>query len=375
MAQPTKAKPTSAPSRRPKTAATKRSGGRIPGSSRARPNRPRSGAGLPTDQPPNVRWLLLTAAGLSLVGGLLLLLIVAPELQAWHPWLAILASFAPYGWLAWAGAVLAASFGARGRTRMIIAALVICLTWHTALISDYFPQHTPAGSGTELVVMEQNLRFGRANLNDLVNHVAQHRPDLVILTEVTESNQSHLSKAWRKLLPHQAGRAGLDYDPQTGRSDGTATMIFSRYPLQVLDRGPAYTVSNVAVRIQVQDQSVTVIAAHPTNPVQSLHQWLADYARLAELCQRHTSEPLIVAGDLNATAEHLPLRELKARIGLTDAALGQGWQPSFPAQWLPPLIQIDHVLATKQFQATGQQTLRVADTDHLGLLVTLQLAD
>jgi endonuclease/exonuclease/phosphatase (EEP) superfamily protein YafD len=130
--------------------------------------------------------------------------------------------------------------------------------------------------------------------------------------------------------------------------------------------------TNLAVRVAVPDHPFVLIGAHPANPEHGLDRWLRDGQALAELASAHTGEPLVVAGDLNATAEHLTLRELKARAGLTDTATGGGWHPTFPANaWYPPLIQIDHVLVSSAFSTTAIETFRVAGTDHSGLMVGL----
>ena len=47
--------------------------------------------------------------------------------------------------------------------------------------------------------------------------------------------------------------------------------------------------------------------------------------------------------------------------------------PTYPAgsSTVPPLIDIDHVYVAGGLQATRAESVRVAGTDHLGLLVTI----
>jgi endonuclease/exonuclease/phosphatase (EEP) superfamily protein YafD len=84
-----------------------------------------------------------------------------------------------------------------------------------------------------------------------------------------------------------------------------------------------------------------------------------------------------VVGDFNATRDHQPFRAI-LDTGLRDAAeqAGSGWQPTWPARgswgWLRPLLTIDHVLATDQWQAVDTSTLEVPGSDHLALVARLR---
>lgn len=357
-------------------------------SPRSRPSRPtsrrpagRGGAGRRPDQPDasprSIRWLLWLATPFALAGLGLLLLVVLPQLQGQHQWLAMAASFAPYGWLAWLVAVVLALIGARGRARLWVAPLALGLAWHTGVLVPYLPgpTHASAAGTASVTVMELNLRWGLADLDQLADDVQRRQPDVVVLAEVTRSDaKAFAHKPWSTLLPYRTGTAGDDYDATTGTGDARGTMVLSPHPITLLDSTDGTLFSNLAVRLDVPGHPLTLIAAHPANPKHGLDRWLNDATSLTRLALEHTGRPLLVVGDLNATAEHLTLRELAARAGLADAGAGEGWHPTYPAdEWYPPLIQIDHVLASTDFSTTAYRTIRVDGTDHLGLLVTLAL--
>lgn len=359
------------PTRRPPTRpASHPTGGR----GGARKPRPRPAAVAGASQR-SVRALLWLATPFALVGLGLLVLTAAPELQARHQWLAEAASFAPYGWLAWLVAVVLALTGARGRTRFLAAPLALGLAWHTAVLVPYLPgpTHAAAAGTTSLTVVELNLRWGQANLDQLASAIAHQRPDVVVLAEVTRSDVAAFRrKPWSKLLPYRSGTAGDNYDPATAVGDARGTMVLSPHPITPLDDADGTLFSNLAVRIDLPGHPITLIAAHPANPEHGLDRWVEDGESLTRLALKHTDGPLVLAGDLNATAEHLTLRELTAKAGLTDAGSGEGWHPTFPADtWYPPLIQIDHVLVSRGFSTTAYRTFRVDGTDHLGLQVRL----
>ena len=77
----------------------------------------------------------------------------------------------------------------------------------------------------------------------------------------------------------------------------------------------------------------------------------------------------MLAGDLNSVPEHVTFRRLVAASGLHQTE--QGWQPTYPADRMVPLITIDHVLASQDFRTVSVNRFRVAGTDHLGSVVEL----
>jgi len=305
-----------------------------------------------------------------------MLLVIAPDLQARAQWLAMAASFAPYGWVCWLVAVIVGV--ASTRRRWVVLPLVAGLVAHTLILLPYLPG-TPTAAADQratLAVMELNLRFGFADTGQLLAEVDKRRPDVVVLAEVTQSDlRVFKTKAWRERLPYRLGTAGADADPATGAGDSSGTMVLSRFPLTELDRAKEATFTNFAARVALPNHPFVLVAAHPANPEHGLDRWLQDGQALAQLAAGHTAEPLVLAGDLNATAEHLTLRELKARASLTDTATGHGWHPTYPADaWYPPLIQIDRVLVSAAFTTTALDTFAISGTDHRGLSVRLAFA-
>ena len=304
-----------------------------------------------------------------------MLLVLAPDLQSRHQWLAMATSFAPYGWACWLIAVLVAA--AATRQRLLVLPLVVGLAAHSFVMLPYLPAAppVPAGRKAPLGVLELNLNYGQANTGELFAEVDRRRPDVVVLAEVTKLNRQVFDgKAWRQRLPYRLGTAEADGNPATGSGEAGGTMILSRYPLKELDHARDTAFTNFAARVAFPDHPFVLVAAHPGNPEYGIGRWLHDGQALAQLAVGHTAEPLVVAGDLNATAEHLTLRELKARAHLSDTASGRGWHPTFPADtWYPALIQIDHVLVSSEFTTTAFDTFAVAGTDHRGLGVRLAL--
>ncbi len=125
--------------------------------------------------------------------------------------------------------------------------------------------------------------------------------------------------------------------------------------------------------------ALALLAVHTSQPVVAPRPWLADMDRVRERAALAVAQgPTLVLGDFNATRDHEPLRAV-LRAGLRDAAeaAGSGWQPTWPTRyresWLRPLVAIDHVLISAEYDAIRTHTVEVSDTDHLAVVATLRL--
>lgn len=116
---------------------------------------------------------------------------------------------------------------------------------------------------------------------------------------------------------------------------------------------------------------MTFVAVHllPPYPYPS-GEWLAEIDRLrGVLAGLPTGDRVVVAGDFNATDDHVQFRRLLSG-GYVDAAdqSGAGYLATYPAdRWFGPVVAIDHVL-TRGGTATSLDSLGIAGSDHRGLL-------
>ena len=209
--------------------------------------------------------------------------------------------------------------------------------------------------------------------------------DVVTLPETTEATGEAVAEAMR-----EGGRPmwvhTLAFD-QISKARSTTLLISP-------DLGD-YSVSNEAgsgppgntnvlptvVATPVDEAGPTIIAVHAVAPIRfEMSNWRSDLDWLAEQC---AGENVIMAGDFNATVDHLSGRETSAGAVLgdcRDAGLNTGtgavgtWPTFAPALLGAP---IDHVLATPNWQV---QSLRVieseddAGSDHRPIVATLSPA-
>lgn len=315
----------------------------------------------------------LIAAALLIVGGLAFsVLDLFPALQATNRRLALLASFIPYGLAAWALAALVLAWSGRRSGRLLALVPIVGLLANAAVLLPYLDTSHDAAPGTPstLRIVALNMHYGQADPAALLEVVQREQPDVVVLTEFTQTAAPILTDpAWTALLPYHLGTIGAaSINPAEGDSSGT--QVLSRTPMRQVGETTGTTAANIAIQLTAQGHQLVLIAAHPVNPIRGgLSGWLSDADALTQLAQHFDSGPLVVTGDLNAVPEHLTVRNLIAATGLHDVM--QGWAPTYPADRLIPLITIDHVLASDQFQTIAVRRFQVNDTDHLGTVAEL----
>lgn len=311
--------------------------------------------------------LSLAAAGLALPSAVLTTLGLVPRLQTRHVRLAQAASFVHWGTVGWAlvlGLLVAVAVLVRRRLSalpVVVAALALAL--HASWLIPYYRADPPAAR-TALSVTTLNVEFGNTDGESLSRQLAAS--DVVALEEATPETVRALSAAGMdQQFPHRAG---------VGSPGAAGTVIYSRLPMTDLGPGPTDFQSRL-VRVQTAHGPVLVAAVHPVNPMSGVGPWVADATRLQTWLRPHVGEDLVVAGDFNSVDRHVTMRPWFA-AGMRDAAdsAGAGLPRTWPVEGTPapfPLIAIDHVLITPRLTATRYEGLRVPDTDHAGVRVTL----
>lgn len=280
-----------------------------------------------------------------------------PQALAFLPWLLV-----PGG----AGLALAAL--GRWRTGMVWGVAVLAVTgWYT---QPYGADTTrPKGPIlAEFTVLASNTEFGWAT-DDLIATVKREKPDLVFVEECS----FRCSDALAADLP----KADYPYRDVV-REDGSAgSAILSRFPLK-----PAEPIESVMAMpgavATIGGRDVRLQLAHPSPPLPGDDgKWRQELGRIREFAKSAKGQPVILAGDFNATQDHALFRSVLDEGALHDSArlTGQSRTWSWPADRTTPLrTQIDHVLVNgDSFKATSARFLKLRGTDHRALLVGLSL--
>lgn len=276
--------------------------------------------------------------------------------QSLNPFAALVALLAMTG--------VAASKGRAGRAALAATCLAV-LTVQAALWAPWLTGE-PARDGRDLTVMTVNLYKGRADTAAVSRLVRTEGVDVLAVSEYTHAAADAVRRSdLDELLPHAVAS-------ESGESRTTA--LLSRLPLAPVPRTAPHS-PGAAVRsrtARLPEEGVIVCAVHPAPPVRGqMRAWRRAQTELYDWAEQ-TRQPIIVAGDFNASVDHPGMRHL-LDTGLRDAheVAGAGRPVTWPnGRTVPPFVQIDHVLV-RGVDVESAEDVRIPGSDHDAVIAHL----
>jgi endonuclease/exonuclease/phosphatase (EEP) superfamily protein YafD len=302
----------------------------------------------------------------------------ADRVRLAESWSVPLLSFTPQAAAtAWASAILLRGRGPAAVAALSGAALAVAVTPRATR------RRQPAATGPVVRLVTANLLVGRASAEALTGLAASTRADAVFVQEVTGEAVASLRRAGLSdQFPH-----ALRPPTEPGR---LVSGIYARFPLLADEPGaparpaPACAAPMSAARCTARlalpsGESVRLACIHsqPPKPPWSraaTARWRSQLSALPP----PGPDPLILAGDFNATLDHAAFRQLLAR-GYVDAAsqIGHGlaltWGPRPHRR--PALLAIDHFLVSPQCEVLATSTHVLPGSDHRAVYAEIRLPD
>ena len=285
-----------------------------------------------------------------------------------------LASLSPLGLPLAGTALLGALLLLRPRGARVVAvvAATTLVAVHGWWLAPFYAGDRPVGGSASLVVLAQNFEYGDAEA--LVELVREEDVDVLVLTDANGTRIGPLLAAGiEEWLPHSAGIG----------EEGA--VVLSRFPVtgtRMLYDGS----ESRLVELEAPGLGPVTIAAVHTRPPYDPDAWRRDHeqVRTALAAVRADADrAVVVAGDLNATLAHAPMRRL-VDLGLSDSAVqvNAGWSPTWPSGshqrrlglTVPAFAAIDHVLTSPLLVATSSRTIDLRGADHRAVLATISAA-
>ncbi|WP_439592879.1 endonuclease/exonuclease/phosphatase family protein [Microbacterium sp.] len=309
------------------------------------------------------------------VGAVVAVLLVWPQsfgLQTTMVFAQLVAFRAPSSIVLAIGSLLFAVFALWKRTWGIAAGLSIVLGVAAAagggiLLARGSAQALPQG---ELTVLVWNTQGGAASPESVARLVLESDADIVSLPEMDADAVAAVARLLRGEGREMAfdtayGETGDSWIP-------TSVLIDERLGEYRVDATAGSTPGlPSAVWRPADGRGPTVVAAHPFPPLPSgMDDWRAGLAWIADRCD---DPDVIIAGDLNATVDHLwgstgPCRD--AAVAASAGAVGT-WPVSAPAWIASP---IDHVLVGPAWTVRGARVITSyngAGADHRPIVAVL----
>lgn len=204
-----------------------------------------------------------------------------------------------------------------------------------------------------------NVWFRNPDMARVAEYIEKSNADAVVLLELTQP-QAEMLLPLLPTYPH--------YHMDTSRM-GAA--VFTKWPVMSAESVPLSQGGAVAERVMLdwRGTPVSVLGVHlnwPLGPRNSAYrnQELESVVALSK-AQRG---PLLVAGDFNLTPWSEYFSDALEQSGLHDAALGFGLGRSWPAQFAPVGIRIDHCLLSRHWRALSTSIGPSLGSDHLPLV-------
>jgi endonuclease/exonuclease/phosphatase (EEP) superfamily protein YafD len=243
----------------------------------------------------------------------------------------------------------------------------------------------PAAAGPVVRLLTANLFVGRGSGDALTELAARQRADAVFVQELTEKAVDKLRQAGlNDLFPHALRPA-----TEPGR---LGSAIYARYPLLADVPGAGHvagwqsapvcaaptSAARCAARLALPSGAsvrLACIHAQPPKPPWSASATARWRSQLAAL-PPPGADPVVLAGDFNATLDHSALRRL-LDLGYVDAAsqVGNGlaatWGPRPHRR--PALLAIDHFLVSRPCAVLATSAHVLPGSDHRAVYAEIRL--
>ncbi|PZU49634.1 MAG: endonuclease/exonuclease/phosphatase family protein [Microbacterium sp.] len=240
----------------------------------------------------------------------------------------------------------------------------------------------PPKTDTAIRVMTWNTAGDATEAHLIAQTAIAMQADIVALPETTIETGEAVAVQMREM----GSPMWAHHEAYPGWDANSTTLLISPalgdYAVVESTSGGASNTTTVpsVVAMPVSGTGPTIVAAHAVAPrPEDMEQWRASLTWLADQC---ASESVIMAGDFNATIDHLD------RLGVDgadfgrchDAALATGagaigtWSTQWPALLGTP---IDHVFATAAWTPAGSVVLGSLDasgSDHRPIVVQYEPA-
>jgi len=209
-----------------------------------------------------------------------------------------------------------------------------------------------------------NVWFRNPDMARVAEYIENSRADAVVLLELT-STQAEMLVPLVPTYPH--------YHIDSSRM-GAA--VFTKWPVISAESLPLSQGGAVAAQLMLdwRGTPVSVLGVHLNWPLGARNSAFRNQ-ELNSLITLSKAQhgPLLVAGDFNLTPWSEYFSAALEESGLHDAALGFGLTRSWPAQFAPLGIRIDHCLLSRHWQARTTALGPSLGSDHLPLVADVAL--
>jgi endonuclease/exonuclease/phosphatase (EEP) superfamily protein YafD len=155
--------------------------------------------------------------------------------------------------------------------------------------------------------------------------------------------------------------------------EGGGVALFSKLPMdQYLPLSGKVERPKLQGGLSLNGKTIFFELVHLMPPTQgSFTDRKQEFMQLAIEAQGYDNR--IVFGDFNCAPWTNKFQKLLTNGDLNDTENGHGFQPTWPANFAPPIIPIDHILTSKNIRTSERRISRDFGSDHLSVLVECEI--
>lgn len=242
-------------------------------------------------------------------------------------------------------------------TLISIYNLSFILPWHISGTQNFKTTAT-------LKILHANVFTQNRQCQKMIQLIHLENPDFIVTQEV---NQRWISQL--KVL-----ESTYPFFKKLQRGDNFGLALYSKIPFEsVVELTQSeFGIPTIAVTLEINKKLIQIIATHPLPPISEGYfnsrnrqlEFIADY------CHNRKNRTILV-GDLNTSIWSKYYDDLEKRSGLINTRKGFGILPSWPANFIPLRIPIDHCLVSKDIKVIKTKIGPNINSDHLPLIIEL----
>ena len=274
------------------------------------------------------------------------------QLMAYTPYVLVLSVLAcvAIGFLRRWGALTVALVG--------VAAIAI------AVLPREFGGPEDAPPGTEIRMLSLNTLRGNADVTRLLEIIEERDINVLSLQELPVNGVKRLKRrGLQEILPYRV----LGIEDEGGGGVYTSFPANGMRPTLTKLRQPR---AKIKPPRAIDFEVMSVHPRAPTGPKLTPY-WSREISRLPKADE--PGPPRVLAGDFNATLDHVKLRDLMD-TGYRDASevMGDGLLTTWPSKLKWPLpVTIDHFLVEEPIKIRDYDVMQVNNTDHRAIYTEL----
>jgi endonuclease/exonuclease/phosphatase (EEP) superfamily protein YafD len=291
---------------------------------------------------------------------------IATLFGEWHRYLELFTHFrAQYFYTA---VLLSLIFGILRRRSMSLLLVVLAVINATFLAPWYISAEQPPANGKTITLMQANVWRSNQDTSALLDQIAEVRPDVVVLQE--------MSAIWQSTMEELA--EDYPFSVVQAHEGPFGIGMFSKFPL--LDASvvlaPPIDLPEIRATLQFDEQRIRLVSSHPMSPVGAASVAARnEQLRVLGAELASAQRPTILIGDLNVSMWAPTYERFETMSGMRNARKGFGLVPTFPVYLPIAGIPIDHVLVSDDIAVLEFRQGARTGSDHWPIIVRLGLPE